>query len=157
MSLRRRTWSTAPRSDRAPSALDHPATAGLELFEAASTADHSVDGYARWQAEKAAEREAAAAAQASLDLPRSEDESGYQAWKAAELAARRELEQRWGLPLGRPVRVRLRCENQERQGILRLARESSGQRHDASQPVRQRLSLGGFEFSLSEVEQVTRL
>ena len=154
MPPRRRTWSAAPAPDQKPSSLDHPATAGLELFQAANSLGAGTDGYTRWNEEVAAEREATKTARFSLELPAYQDESGYHAWKTAELAARQALEQRWGVPLGKAVRVRLRGELHEREGILRVV-PHSGQKPSAGFQTL-RLSIGGHEFSVSELEQVTR-
>ena len=121
-------------------------TAGLELFQNAPAAD----GYAGWKAEVAQARAAEAEARRAGELPAQADGAGYAAWKSEAEAARRAFEQRWGVPLGKPVRVQLRGEAREREGCLFVAEE-------APQGRGWRLRLGTEVFEASRIESVVRV
>jgi hypothetical protein len=123
---------------------------GLELFAAAPA--HADDGYARWKAEVAAERAEQEAAQRTAELPASGDEAGFAAWKAEAEAARRAFEQRWGIPLGKLVRVQLRGEPREREGLLLAVEEAARKRS-----TKLRLRLGTHVFLASQIESVVRV
>ena len=123
---------------------------GLELFAAAPA--EADEGYARWKAEVAAERAEQEAAQRAAELPASADEAGFAAWKAEAEAARRAFEQRWGIPLGKLVRVQLRGEPREREGLL-LAVEEAAHKHSK----KLRLRLGTHVFLASQIESVVRV
>jgi hypothetical protein len=123
------------------------AAAGLELFQGAA-AD---DGYARWKAEAAQARAVEAAARRAAELPTQGDGAGYAAWKSAAEAAKRAFEQRWGVPLGKPVRVQLRGEAREREGCLFVAGEAA----ERGKPLR--LRLGSEVFEASRIESVVRV
>ena len=124
-----------------------PEEAGLELFQGAS-AD---DGYARWKAEVAQARAVEAEARRAAELPTQGDGAGYAAWKSAAEAAKRAFEQRWGVPLGKPVRVQLRGEAREREGCLFVAGEAA----ERGKPLR--LRLGSEVFEASRIESVVRV
>lgn len=80
---------------------------------------------------------------------------GYSKWKAEADAERRAFELRWGIPLGKRVRLQLRGEAREREGVLRLAEEAPQPgRRDARQL---RLSLDGQIFPASLIESISRL
>ncbi len=123
------------------------AAAGLELFQGVS-AD---DGYARWKAEAALARAAEAAARRAAELPAQGDGAGYAAWKSEAEAAKRAFEQRWGVPLGKSVRVQLRGEAREREGCLYVAGEAA----ERGKPLR--LRLGSEVFEASRIESVVRV
>jgi hypothetical protein len=123
------------------------AAAGLELFQGAA-AD---DGYARWKAEAAQARAVEAEARRAAELPTQGDGAGYAAWKSAAEAAKRAFEQRWGVPLGKPVRVQLRGEAREREGCLFVAGEAA----ERGKPLR--LRLGSEVFEASRIESVVRV
>lgn len=125
---------------------EEAATAGLELFQAASAAE----GYARWKAEAAQARAAKAEARRAAELPVQRDDAGYATWKTEAEAARRAFEQRWGVPLGKPVRVQLRGEACEREGRLFVAEE-------VPQGRGLRLRLGTEVFEASRIESVVRV
>lgn len=123
------------------------ATDGLALF----ARETAVDGYERWKAEVAQERAAQAVARRAAELPAQADDTGYAAWKAEAEEEKRAFEQRWGVPLGRRVRVQLRGEAREREGLLRLVEES---------PKRGsvlRLRLGEEVFEAGRIESLVRL
>jgi len=129
---------------------DEAVVEGLELFAAAPA--HADDGYARWKAEVEVERAALEATQRAAELPASADEAGFSAWKAEAEAARRAFERRWGIPLGKLVRVQLRGEPREREGLLLAVEETK------RQPTKQlRLRLGTYVFSASQIESVVRV
>lgn len=121
--------------------------AGLELFQGAPAAD----GYARWKAEAAQARAAEAEARRAAELPTQGDGAGYAAWKSEAEAAKRAFEQRWGVPLGKPVRVQLRGEAREREGCLFVAGEAA----ERGKPLR--LRLGSEVFEASRIESVVRV
>lgn len=123
---------------------------GLELFAAAPT--EADDGYTRWKAEVAAERAEKEAAQRAAELPASSDEAGFAAWKAEAELARRDFEQRWGIPLGKRVRVQLRGEPREREGLLQAVEEEAQNRS-----IKLRLRLGSYVFPASQIESLVRV
>ena len=123
------------------------ATEGLALFAQETAAD----GYARWKAEAAQARAAEAEARRAAELPTQRDGAGYSAWKSEAEAARRAFEQRWGVPLGKPVRVQLRGEAREREGSLFVAGEA------AERGKLLRLRLGSEVFEASRIESVVRV
>ncbi|MGV3658571.1 MAG: hypothetical protein ACO1TE_00250 [Prosthecobacter sp.] len=147
---RPRLWTVAgPEAEQGMPAETPPAaTAGLELFQSGA----SDDGYARWKAEAQAERAAQMERQRAEELPTAADHQGYEAWKTEIAQVRRAFEHRWGVPLGRPVRVLLRGESREREGLLRLADESaSGKARSVA------LRLGDHTFAASQIESVVRV
>lgn len=80
------------------------------------------------------------------------DESGYDAWQSEREATRRAFEKRWGVPLNKRVRVQLRGEPREREGLLRLVEELDGSRKKSL-----RLRLGDFLFNASQIESLSRV
>lgn len=127
---------------------------GLELFAAATA--QAGDGYARWKAEVAAERAALEAEQEAdrrdTELPTADNDQGYAQWKAEADAARRAFEKRWGIPLGKRVRVQLRGEVREREGLLLAVEETP------SKTAKQlRLRLGTHVFPASQIESLVCL
>lgn len=118
----------------------------LELFQGAAVAD----GYERWKAEAVQARAEAVAARRAEELPAQTDGAGYAVWKSEADAAKRAFEQRWGVPLGKAVRVRLLGEALEREGRLSLVEE----------PARGpslRLRLGAIVFEAHRIESVVRV
>ena len=126
-----------------------PVTEGLELFQ--QPAAESAEGYERWKAAAAQAREEAKAASRAGELPTLEDDAGYAAWKRDAAEARRVFERRWGVPLGQPVRVQLRGERREREGVLRVAEEPAGPGGVL------RLRLGDEVFETGRIESVVRV
>ncbi len=122
------------------------AAEGLALF----AQETGMDGYARWKAESAQARAAEAEARRAAELPAQGDGAGYAAWKSEAEVAKRAFEQRWGVPLGKPVRVRLRDEAREREGCLFVAEE-------VPQGRGWRLRLGTEVFEASRIESVVRV
>ena len=139
--------SQEPASQAPPS---KPAGEKLELFQA--PAEKAGEGYARWKAEMADARKAEAAARRAAELPVAADNGGYAAWKADAEKARRDFEQRWSVPLGKPVRIQLRGELREREGILR-ADEGTAPRDSRHL----RLRMGDHCFSAAQIESLVRL
>ena len=117
-------------------------TDGLALFESAAAAE---DGYARWKAAVAEEKRS----QKAGELPAQSGEDGFERWKSEMEVAKRAFEHRWGIPLGKRVRLQLRGEPREREGLLRLIEEQGSNTL--------RLSLEGHVFSMAEIESVSRL
>jgi hypothetical protein len=95
--------------------------------------------------EKAAEVEA----RKSEELPVQGGEDGFARWKADMDTARRAFEHRWGVPLGKRVRLQLRGEPREREGLLRALEEQGSSTL--------RLSLDGHVFAMTQIESVSRL
>jgi len=126
------------------------ATAGLELFE--SPRDAATDGYAAWKAAMAAEKAAAETHRRSAELPVNTDADGFARWKQETEEARRAFEKRWGIPPGKAVRVQLRGEAREREGILRIVEEPHG-----TSTRQLRLTLAGHTFSAAQIESLVRL
>ncbi|MFN0079932.1 MAG: hypothetical protein ACKVY0_25995 [Prosthecobacter sp.] len=96
---------------------------------------------------------------AGLDLFENAAEAGaaggFERWKVEAAVAKQAFEQRWGIPLGKRVRVQLRGEPREREGLLRVAEEdqTSGGR-DAR---KLRLSLAGYVFPAALIESLSRV
>ena len=146
-SLRRGDRETGRLEEEETVRPGEAATDGLELFQGASAAD----GYARWKAEVAQARVAEAEARRAAELPTQGDGAGYAAWKSEAEAAKRAFEQRWGVPLGKPVRVQLRGEARECEGCLFVAGEAA----ERGKPLR--LRLGSEVFEASRIESVVRV
>ncbi|WP_395740339.1 hypothetical protein [Prosthecobacter sp.] len=125
-------------------------TAGLDLFQAAPEA--ATDGYAVWKAAMAAEKAAAESARRSAELPVNSETDGFTRWKQDSEEARRAFEKRWGIPSGKRVRLQLRGEPREREGILRLVEEPHG-----SSAKQLRLTLNGHTFPASQIESLARV
>ena len=145
-----RSWALASAAVSLPK-NQQAVVEGLELFAAVPA--QADDGYARWKAEVAAERASQEAAQRAAELPAAENDQGYAQWKAEAEAARRAFEQRWGIPLGKRVRVQLRGEPREREGVLRLvetARAKTATKH-------LRLCLDDHEFTSTAIESLVRV
>ncbi|MFM2167935.1 MAG: hypothetical protein RIS79_2306 [Verrucomicrobiota bacterium] len=123
-----------------------PVTDGLALFESAAPAE---DGYAQWKAAVADEKAAQAEARKAEELPEQGGEDGFARWKADMDTARRAFEHRWGVPLGKRVRLQLRGEPREREGLLRALEEQGSSTL--------RLSLDGHVFAMTQIESVSRL
>ncbi len=149
-----RSWAVAGQSLRLQTGpVPKPeVTEGLELFQAPPPAAEA-DGYAVWKSEVAAQRAAEEARRRSAELPVHAGEDGFARWKGEAEAARLAFEQRWGVPLGKPVRVQLRGELREREGLLRVAEEAAVA--GAGRPLR--LTLGGHVFAAGEIESVVRV
>lgn len=123
------------------------ATDGLALFAQETAAD----GYERWKAEVAQERAAQEAVRRAAELPEQSDDGGYARWKAEAEGAKRAFEQRWGVPLGKRVRVQLRDEAREREGLLRMVEEPG------SGGKTLRLRLGTEVFEAGRIESLVRV
>ncbi|MDB6003970.1 MAG: hypothetical protein JWR15_957 [Prosthecobacter sp.] len=148
----KRSWAVAgelarPEAERGGEAV---VTEGLELFQASPAAE--TDGYSAWKSAMAAEKMAADARRRSAELPVNSDEGGFARWKEEAEAAKRAFEQRWGVPLGKPVRVQLRGEALEREGVLRVAEEPAGKSAKLL-----RLTIAGHTFAAAQIESVVRV
>lgn len=125
-------------------------TEGLELFQAAPAPE--AEGYSAWKSEMAAEKAAEEARRRSTHLPVHTSEEGFARWKEEAENEKRAFERRWGVPLGKPVRVQLRGESRERKGLLRVVEEPAGKTTGQL-----RLTLGGHSFLASQIESVVRV
>jgi hypothetical protein len=149
--IKARPWAVAGAVVPGASLPSQPdVTAGLELFQAVPETE--ADGYAVWKSAVAQEKAAAEQARRSAELPVHSGADGFARWKEEAEAARRSFEKRWGVPLGKTVRVQLRGESREREGLLRLADEPP---KDSSKPLR--LILGGHGFGANEIESLMRV
>jgi hypothetical protein len=108
-------------------------------------------GYERWQAEVAAEQMAAVARREVEELPQAVDETGHAHWQREMAEARLEFERRWGVPLGHRVRVMLRDDEREIEGLLRVV-----EREAATKKLGLMLAVDGREFRASEVVSIVR-
>jgi hypothetical protein len=146
-----RSWAVAgtalPGASMPPPA---DVTTGLDLFQAAP--ETTTDGYSQWKAAMAAEKAAAEATRRRAELPVQADADGFARWKQESEDARRAFEKRWGIPTGKQVRVQLRGESREREGILRPVEEPQG-----SLAKQLRLTLGGHTFPASQIESLVRV
>ena len=147
-----RSWAVAGKFERPlESHGAKPAvTEGLELFQAAPAAE--ADGYSTWKSEMAAEKAAEEARRRSAELPVRAGEEGFARWKEDAENEKRAFEKRWGVPLGKLVRVQLRGEAREREGLLRVAEEPAGSSAKAL-----RLTLGGHVFAAAQIESLVRV
>ncbi|WP_395732768.1 hypothetical protein [Prosthecobacter sp.] len=148
-----RPWAVAGGlgSSEPGRAVKPAVTEGLELFQAAPAAAEA-EGYAAWKSEMAAEKAAEEARRRSAELPVRAGEEGFARWKEDAEVARRAFEKRWGVPLGKLVRVQLRGEAREREGLLRVAEEAA---EGSSKLLR--LTLGGHTFAAAQIESVVRV
>lgn len=122
-------------------------TEGLALF----VLETAADGYERWKAEVAQERAAQESVRRAVELPAQAGDEGYARWKAETEGAKRAFEQRWGVPLGKRVRVQLRDEAREREGLLRMVEEPG------SGGKTLRLRLGTEVFEAGRIERLVRV
>ncbi len=146
-----RSWAVAGDLAAGGSVPARPdVTEGLELF--AVTAAAGADGYSTWKAAMAAEKAEEEARRRRAELPVQGGEEGFARWKEEAEAEKRAFEMRWGVPLGRPVRVQLRGEAREREGLLRVVEEPVGSSAKAL-----RLVVGGHVFAAGQIESVVRV
>lgn len=133
-------------------------TAGLDLFQAApeAEAESTTDGYTAWKAAMAAEKAAEQARRRSTELPVQAGAEGFTRWRQEAEEARRSFEKRWGIPPGKIVRVLLRGESREREGLLRLAEEPQG-KPDSTSTKDLRLVLGGHAFTAAQIVSLVRV
>ena len=137
-----KSWSISQKGNQIPPSdqLDP-----LDLF--ANTAANE-DGYARWRAEVEAERDAG-------HLPVNPNAAGYERWKAEMQQHRAAFEKRWGIRIGRRVRICLRGEPREREGILHLAEELTDSAVKSARRIPLRLRIGDFNFLPSQIESLS--
>lgn len=92
--------------------------------------------------------------QFNFDAPAGED--GYLAWREELDARRAAFEKRWGVILGRRVRVKLLDRDLPLEGKLVLLDEENAT-HPSRRHRNLRFHLQGKEFCLAEIESVVRL
>jgi hypothetical protein len=90
--------------------------------------------------------------QGEFDFEAFRPEDGYRHWKVVLDEEKRAFESRWGIILGRPVRLKLRSRDEPLEGIVNLV---SGEERPRGASLR--LSLKGFVFTPKEIESVMRL
>lgn len=147
-----RSWAVAGQFEKpmGSPAAKPVVTEGLELFQAAPAAE--ADGYSTWKSEMAAKKAAEEAQRRSAELPVHAGEDGFARWKEEAENEKRAFERRWGVPLGKLVRVQLRGEAREREGVLRVVEEPAGSSVRAL-----RLTLGGHVFAAAQIESLVRV
>ena len=143
-----RSWAVA--GQLAERGVKPEITEGLALFEATPAAE--ADGYSAWKSEMAAEKAAEEARRRNKELPVHTSEVGFARWKEEAENEKRAFEKRWGVPLGKLVRVQLRGESREREGLLRVVEEPAGSSAKAL-----RLTMGGHAFAASQIESLVRV
>lgn len=112
----------------------------------------SEDGYEKWRLQNAAQRQAAMESRAAEELPVSGDEAGFAAWREKETTARREFERRWGVPIGKRVRVALVDGSPPLEGVLNVVEGCT------KQPRKQvMLRIGKREFPSTQIHSLVRL
>lgn len=79
-------------------------------------------------------------------------EEGYRNWRQRLDEQKRAFESRWGIILGRRVRVQLAAIDRPLEGIVRVVSAES-----ARSPSQLRLRLGRLEFSPAEIESIVRV
>lgn len=79
-------------------------------------------------------------------------EDGYRKWRQRLEEQQRAFETRWGIILGRKVRVSLRWHDHPLDGLIRLASPAG-----VSDGKALRLRLGAVEFSPAEILSIVRL
>lgn len=147
-----RSWAVAGRFavPEAERGVKPEITEGLALFEASPAVE--ADGYSAWKSEMAAEKAAEEARRRNKELPVHTSEEGFARWKEEAEHEKRAFEKRWGVPLGKLVRVQLRAEAREREGLLRVVEEPAGSSAKAL-----RLTLGGHVFAAAQIESLVRV
>ena len=80
-------------------------------------------------------------------------EEGYRNWQRRLDEEKRAFETRWGIILGRRVRVLLRGIDRPLEGIVRVM---GGERNTAK-PTTLHLRLGRMEFTAAEIESMVRV
>ncbi len=79
-------------------------------------------------------------------------EAGYLRWKEQLDEAKRAFEHRWGIILGRPVRLRLEGHSKSITGTIQLISPAR-----TSDPRKIRLRINTLEFHPHEIESITTL
>lgn len=87
--------------------------------------------------------------QGKFDFEQSGSEQGYRRWQERLDAERRAFEKRWGVILGRRVRLQLRDYDRPFEGSLTLVEERTKKKNSAP-----RLCLGSLKFTAAEIESV---
>ncbi|MEZ5387401.1 MAG: hypothetical protein R3F13_17965 [Prosthecobacter sp.] len=147
-----RRWAMAGELGKTPETSvqsEPPVTEGLALFEQPETGESM--GYERWKAETSRACAEAEAARRAEELPMREGSAGYETWKRDAEEARHAFERRWGVPLGKRVRVVLVGERHEREGVLRIV-EGAKTNNGVLQ-----LRMGQEVFAAGRIESVVRL
>lgn len=118
-----------------------------DLFELLDS--KGADGYDRWHAERRAEPRVLPQ---QPELMANSDEAGYSAWKSEVGAEQITFEKRWGVSLGKAVRIQFKGLPETIEGVLRAVEEKGGGR-----PCRLRLQMGDQVFFSHQIESLVRL
>ena len=94
--------------------------------------------------------------QGEFNFDATSGEDGYRAWREELDARRAAFEKRWGIILGRRVRVKLVDRDLPLEGKLVLLRMGDSNHPGKGRP-KLRFHLQGSEFSHAEIESVVRL
>lgn len=81
------------------------------------------------------------------------DASGYASWQAELVARKRAVEQRWGIILGKRVRVKIKSIDKEHEGILILVEQKCAK----SPPLLRLTSLKKLHISPGDIRALTRI
>lgn len=90
--------------------------------------------------------------QGEFDFNAGSGDAGYRRWKEQLDEARRAFEQRWGVILDRPVRVRLEGHKRSIEGTIRLVSPPR-----AAKPQDIRLRIKSLEFTPADIESIIAL
>lgn len=105
-------------------------------------------GYQKWQARLEAEKKnevETRSIQGGLDFENENaDESGFERWQESNEARRKEIEVKYGLILGRKVRLKLRQLDKEIEGVI----------HFRGINKKVMLSIETFEFEPDDIESM---
>jgi len=92
--------------------------------------------------------------QGEFDFDASGSDEGFRNWRKRLDEKRRAFERRWGIVLGRRVRVTLRDHDRPLEGEIYLATDDAP---DSCSAGEIRLCIGGFEFTRAEIAGIVRL
>ena len=90
--------------------------------------------------------------QEEFDFTTFRAEDGYLHWKSVLDEQKRDFESRWGIIIGRRVRLKIRTRDEPLEGIINIVQGEDKQR---GAPLR--LSLKGFQFAPKDIESILRL
>ncbi len=91
--------------------------------------------------------------QGELDFSGDGTEKGYLKWQQELDERKRAFEMRYGVIVGRRVRVCLEGEDLPLEGIITIVPQKKG----VQSPSKLRLCLGGREFGTAEIESIIRI
>jgi len=95
--------------------------------------------------------------QGEIDFTADNPEDGYKNWLKELIKHQRELESRWGIILGKKVRVYLRDYDHPFEGVISIDKQASSKTkpNQARQPPR--LIIGHHTFHAGEIKSISTL